>query len=86
MARLPSTRTVGRWLTEFDERRISALRSINSRLVADTIQGSALKALTVDVDGTVVSTGLQVSGAARGFNPHNRKRPSYYPISAYGLN
>ncbi|MDP6268666.1 MAG: IS1380 family transposase [Arenicellales bacterium] len=84
LTRLPSTRTVGRWLVEFDEPRLSALRSVNSRLVADTIRGSGLKTLTVDVDGTVVSTGLQVSGAARGFNPHNRKRPSYYPISAYG--
>ena len=84
LAKLPSPRTVGRWLTDFDDRRISALSSINSRIVADTIQGSGLNALTVDVDGTVVSTGLQVSGSARGFNPHNRKRPSYYPISAYG--
>ncbi len=84
LARLPSTRTVGRWLAEFDEKRTSALRSINSRIVADSLHGSGLKALTVDVDGTVVSTGLKVSGSARGFNPHNRKRPSYYPISAYG--
>lgn len=84
LARLPSTRTVGRWLAQFDGKRISALRSINSRIVADSLQGSGLKTLTVDVDGTVVSTGLKVSGSARGFNPHNRKRPSYYPISAYG--
>jgi hypothetical protein len=28
----------------------------------------------------VVSTGLQVKRAFRGFNPHHRKVPSYYPI------
>jgi hypothetical protein len=30
----------------------------------------------------VLSTGLQVGGAFRGYNPHRRKVPSYYPITA----
>lgn len=83
LARLPSARTVGRWLARFNPRRLEALRSINDRLVADVLQGSSLSTLTLDVDGSVVSTGLQVQGAARGYNPHRRKVPSYYPISAY---
>jgi hypothetical protein len=37
----------------------------------------------VDVDGVVVSTGLQVERAFRGYNPHHRKSPSYYPIMAH---
>ena len=39
--------------------------------------------MTIDVDGSVVSTGQTVEGAKRGFNPHHRKVPSYYPITAY---
>jgi hypothetical protein len=39
--------------------------------------------VTIDVDGVVVSTGLQVERAFRGFNPHHRKVPSYYPILAH---
>jgi hypothetical protein len=31
----------------------------------------------------VISTGLQVARAHRGFNPHHRKVPSYYPILAH---
>jgi hypothetical protein len=31
----------------------------------------------------VVSTGQQVQWAQRGYNPHHRKVPSYYPITAY---
>ncbi len=31
-------------------------------------------------------TGLKVEGARRGFNPHRRKVPSYYPITAYEAN
>lgn len=41
------------------------------------------RTLTIDVDGTVLSAGLKTEGAARGYNPHRRKVPSYFPISAY---
>lgn len=41
-----------------------------------------VRALTLDVDGSVVSTGQQVERAFRGFNPHHRKVPSYFPIFA----
>ena len=42
-----------------------------------------MRTWTIDVDGVVVSTGLQVERAFRGFNPHHRKVPSYYPIMAH---
>ena len=41
------------------------------------------RTLTVDVDGTVPCTGQKEGGAYRGYNPHHRKVPSYYPITAY---
>jgi hypothetical protein len=31
----------------------------------------------------VLRTGSKVEGAARGFNPHHPKDPSYYPLSAH---
>ena len=40
----------------------------------------------MDVEGLVVWTGLKVQGVRRGFNPHRRKVPSYYPITAYEAN
>lgn len=83
LKRLPTPRTVNRWLEDFDQARLERLRSVNDRVVSDMIAASGLRSMTIDVDGTVISTGLQVLGAERGFNPHNRKRPSYYPISAY---
>jgi hypothetical protein len=39
--------------------------------------------LTLDIDGSVITTGASVSWAFRGFNPHHRKNPSYYPILAH---
>jgi len=32
---------------------------------------------------SVLCTGQKVGGAARGYNPHDRKVPSDYPIRAY---
>jgi hypothetical protein len=42
-----------------------------------------LPRLIVDVDGTVLSTGLTVERARRGYNPHHPKVPSYFPITAH---
>jgi hypothetical protein len=82
LGRIPSRRTLAR--------RLSALRKVDldeiDRLIlvtaADTIDTLACPRLTVDIDGSVLSTGLTVAGALRGYNPHHRKNPSYYPITA----
>lgn len=37
----------------------------------------------IHVDGMVISTGLQVERAFRGFNPPYREVPSYYPTMAH---
>lgn len=86
LSRVPTLHTVGRWLRGFDTRGVAALLGVNEQLVAQVIERSGLRRLTLDVDGSVVSTGLQVEGAKRGFNLHRRKVPSYYPITAYEAN
>jgi hypothetical protein len=83
LAHLPSARTLSRWLKSFNETWVERLRAVNAEVVARVVRMLPLKTLTVDVDGTVLSTGLQVERAFRGYNPHHRKVPSYYPITAY---
>ena len=83
LSRLPTPRTVGRWLCQFRQRHLQGLRHLNAELVAEVIRKIGLRRLTIDVDGSVISTGQQVQWAQRGFNPHHRKVPSYYPITAY---
>ncbi len=83
LQRLPAPRTVGRWLRQFSQVQLDRLLRVNDALVAEAIRRSGVRRLTVDVDGSVVSTGLQVEWAFRGYNPHHRKVPSYYPITAY---
>jgi hypothetical protein len=83
LSRLPSERSVGRWLAGWNKGDVDALLRVNHELVAERIREAGIRRLTIDVDGSVVSTGQQVAWAQRGFNPHRRKVPSYYPITAY---
>jgi len=84
LAHLPGRFTLSRWLQQFTGTWIERLCALNAAVVARTIRMlTSIRTLTVDVDGTVLSTGMTVERAFRGFNPHHRKVPSYYPITAY---
>jgi hypothetical protein len=83
LKRLPTPRSVGRWLRRFTHTHVERLLRVNEEVVAEAIHSARLRRLTIDVDGSVVSTGQKVEWAFRGFNPHHRKVPSYYPITAY---
>jgi hypothetical protein len=76
-------RSVGRWLGAFEAPARQGLMRLNDELVRVAIRAAGVRRLTADVYGSVVSTGLQVEGARRGFKAHRCKLPSYYPISAY---
>ena len=83
LLRLPRERSVARWLKRFTHKSLQALVEINSEIVCDAIERERLGRLTVDVDGSVITTGATVAWAFRGFNPHHRKDRSYYPILAH---
>jgi len=80
---LPHERTLSRWLKQFTVRKVTHLQLLNEMVVLETLRRMKTKRVTMDIDGTVLSTGLQVKWAKRGFNPHHRKVPSYYPILAH---
>jgi hypothetical protein len=83
LARIPSDRTVVNWLKQFTQEALQALVTLNSELLYEQIERLGLSRLTIDVDGTVIRTGSTVAWAFRGFNPHHRKDPSYYPLLAH---
>lgn len=83
LARIPTARTVGNWLRQFTQTTLTPLVQLNHNLVIDAVKRLALPRLTIDIDGTVVRTGATVGWAFRGFNPHHRKDPSYYPLLAH---
>jgi len=83
LSRIPSDRTVVNWLKQFTQTSLRALLRLNSELLFEQIQKLGLRRLTIDLDGTVIRTGSKVAWAARGFNPHHPKDPSYYPLLAH---
>jgi hypothetical protein len=83
LARIPTDRTVVHWLKQFTQEALQAVITLNSELLYEQIERLGLSRLTIDVDGTVVRTGGKVAWALRGFNPHHRKDPSYYPLLAH---
>ena len=83
LRQLPTARTISRWLKQFTMTTVGRLQDLNAGVIARVLPALGLGTITIDVDGVVVSTGLQVERAFRGFNPHHRKVPSYYPILAH---
>jgi len=80
---IPDERTLSRWLSQFKAKTLEGLAQVNFKLVLDRVQRLNLSCLTIDADGSVISTGMKVAWAFRGHNPHHRKVPSYYPILAH---
>jgi Transposase DDE domain group 1 len=83
LARIPTDRTVVNWLKQFTQEALQALITLNSALLYEQLERLNLPRLTIDVDGTVVRTGNTVAWAFRGYNPHFKKDPSYYPLLAH---
>jgi hypothetical protein len=80
LSRLPSARTIARWLGQFTHDSLQALVALNSDLVFEKLEAMDFGTITLDFDGTVLSCGDKVQWAFRGYNPQNRHAKSYFPI------
>lgn len=78
--RMATERTLSRWLKRFTPAALDTLLGVNTSLVLGALEALELKRITLDFDGTVLSTGDEVENAARGYNPHKRFSKSYYPF------
>ena len=83
VGRLPSVRTLSRWLKTVTDPYREALGEMLRDVAFETWALGALRRVTLDMDGTVIRTSERAQGAARGFNPHHPKDPSYYPLTAH---
>ena len=77
---LPSVATLSRTLASADEHSVHSVRHLNRSLVAGQPQVTTFKRLTLDFDGTVISTRRHAEGVALGFNKRHRGQRSYYPL------
>lgn len=83
LGRLPSVRTLSRWLKTVTISYREGLGELLRDVAFATWSRAELRRVTLDLDGTVIRTGERVQDAARGFNPHHPKDPSYYPLTAH---
>jgi hypothetical protein len=80
LARLPDVATVSRTLAGMDERSVDKLRHLNRQQVLTRLGSMKLARITLDFDGSVLSTGRFAEGTAVGFNRKKKGQRSYYPL------
>lgn len=79
----PTARMASLWPKRFTMKSVEHLSALDAAVIVQILPRLELHSLTIDVNGTVVSTGLKVERAERGYDPHHRKCPSYCPITAH---
>lgn len=83
LRRMPNVSTVSRRLAEFDARSVDQLRGLLRRLVAERARTASPSRLTIDFDGSVLSTkARRLEGTAIGYNSKRKGARSYYPLFA----
>jgi hypothetical protein len=80
LERLPDVATVSRTLASMDGRSVDKLRQLNRQQVLRRLGGLGLARITLDFDGSVLSTGRFAEGTAVGFNRKKKGQRSYYPL------
>lgn len=80
LGRLPAVSTVSRLLASADPQSVTAVRQVCRDLVAERLAQIEPQRLTVDFDGSVISTGRYAEGTAVGFNRQKKGQRSYYPL------
>lgn len=78
--RLPDVATISRSLAKMDETAVAAYRNFSRDLVLNRLEEEHLARVTMDFDGSVLSTSRHAEGTAIGFNKKKRGARSYYPL------
>ena len=79
---LPAVASISRRLSTTDSTSVERLRALNRRLVLDRLTHHRLARVTLDFDGSVLSTQRHAEGTAVGFNKKKKGQRSYYPLFA----
>ena len=78
--RLPDVSTWTRGLAEMTASNIEGLRAVNRDLVLDRVREEKIQRVTIDFDGSVLSTRGHAEGSAIGYNRQRKGARSYYPL------
>jgi hypothetical protein len=80
LTRLPDVATISRTLAAMDETAVVGYQQLNRQLVLERLQQERLARVTLDFDGSVLSTARHAEGTAIGFNKKKKGARSYYPL------
>lgn len=83
LTRIPHRTKVSTALKQFTSDTLKALIELNSELVVEKIEELGLNEITIDLDGTVISTRGNPSWAFKGYNPIKKGAKSYFPLTAH---
>lgn len=80
LRRLPHVCTVSRMLCRVDAHSVANLQAFNRALVLQRLEQQRLARVTLDFDGSVISSGRYAEGTAIGYNDKKKGARSYYPL------
>lgn len=80
LRRLPDVSTVSRALALVDDKSIFKIRRACREMMLARLQALGLVRVTLDFDGSVLTTGRLAEGTAVGFNKQKKGQRSYYPL------
>ena len=83
LTRIPHRTKISTALKQFTSDSLRALVELNSELVTEKLQSVGLIEITIDLDGTVISTKGNPTWAFKGYNPVRRGANSYFPLTAH---
>jgi hypothetical protein len=80
LRKLPDVSTISRALARVDDKSIIKIRQACREMLLARLKALRLVRVTLDFDGSVLSTGRLAEGAAVGFNKQKKGQRSYYPL------
>lgn len=78
--RLPDVATLSRMLKEADPKSVENVRRLLKDMLFERLRSLGLARITLDFDGSVLSTTRRAEGTAVGFNKKKKGARSYYPL------
>jgi hypothetical protein len=80
LRRLPDVSTISRSLSQMETKAVGNLRELSRTLVIEGLKRTQFVRVTLDFDGSVLSTKAHAEGSAVGFNKKKKGARSYYPL------
>jgi len=80
LKRMPDVSTISRGLSRVDRGSVENVRALSREFALDRLQACKLTRVTLDFDGSVISTGRYAEGSAVGYNKTKKGARSYYPL------